>query len=593
MSQMKDDALKDLLRECSAHITEKSQEIYSLLPGVGDSDSNVMVVTTYPGAKEEASGNYFEGNAGKNYEKFLSAFDGDREMIYSTYAVKYRPYKISEKSGRIVNRVVSPEEVTMFQSYLMDEIALVKPKTLITMGELAYQAVIMDFEAVPPYGDILIQRAGGIDCQLIPMPHPGEAGFNKVGVTEDMITVLRNSLMTPKVKPTPLREPESVQAPSAQPEINIKPVIQQVTQSPEPAVIRSKKPVDGKHKVILVCGGSHLANDPSFVVAERVSNVLAELNMGITRIDLYKGDYHIDDFLAALEEASGVILATTVEWLGMGGLMQTFLDRAYMSRQFPLFEGTYLFNIAISRNRFEREAMNQMLMAWELLGGLEGINLCAAIESSADIETSKEMLQAIDKKAEDFYRIVHQQRVTLPSSIHSNKIVLNVPREAPAAPMDFSMTKPMKTVQVRDDVKDTRDSVINNYDEFIEKQQKDIDDIASLFKVKLSETGGAVQSIPKIFQHRYKPDGSFGDCTVSWLVTDDPNQNFSMTFSGGQMTTSNGRHKDAEVFISLSMDTLKKITDNKLTIQKAFMTGEIKAKGSFALLYQMDALFAF
>ena len=54
-----------------------------------------------------------------------------------------------------------------------------------------------------------------------------------------------------------------------------------------------------------------------------------------------------------------------------------------------------------------------------------------------------------------------------------------------------------------------------------------------------------------------------------------------------------GKKPEADVVMSCDFDILSKITDGKLTVQRAFMTGDIKAKGNFTLLYKLDQLFAF
>lgn len=596
---MKETALKDLLRECSAFITEKTQEIYNLIPGEGNPESRIMIVTSYPSAKEEMTGIYFEGNAGRAYESFLKTIGYKREEVYTTYTVKYRPYKISEKSGRIINREVTMEEVRMFYNFLVSEIEIIQPKVIITLGDLAYSAIHhMEQSEGASYGLVNPIKINEKLYDLLPLPHPSEGAFSKVLLPDATVKSLQFLETSSKVKEATgdgfieldeiyqvLDEKPPVIEPSQPQE-----VIYNSVKRPVPK--RSKHKISGKHRVILVYGGSQLSNDPSLVVAERVSHVLAELNVGITRFDLYKKNYRMESFLDALSDADGVIIATTVEWYGVGGLLQTFLDQAYMSGQLDIFEGTYLFNIVISRHSFEREGLNHVLRSWEILGGIEGVNLCASIKSSADIETSNDLLYAIEKKAEDYYRVINQQRIPLPTSINDNKVIIKVASSyhEDAVTVKQNVTNPVK----KEDANEQQTSFITNYDEFIEKQQKDINDIASLFKERMT-TGEdtSTMSISELFEYKFKPSKTFADCQISWVVNDASSQNFILEFKGSRLKTKKGKKNDAEVIISSNLDVLKKITESKLTIQRAFMTGEIKAKGNFTLLYKLDGLFAF
>lgn len=473
---MKETALKNLLRECSALITEKTQEIYNLIPGTGNPESKVMVVTSYPSAKEEMTGIYFEGDTGSAYESFLKTIGYKRDQVYTTYTVKYRPYKISGRSGRIVNREVTMEEVGMFYNFLVSEIEVLQPKVIITLGDLAYSAIhTMAQSEGAPYGLLKPIKINGHLYELLPLPHPSESAFSKVCLPDETVKRLQY-LQTATLADglvedgfIELDEIYQVLHEATHATESIKPV--EVSYNPfnGPLRKRKKNKVSGEHRVILIYGGGHSNTDPSFLVAEKVSHVLEELNVGLTRFDLYKKNYSMESFFDALAEADGVIIATTVEWYGVGGLLQTFLDKAYMSGQFDIFEGTYLFNIVISRHNFEREGLSHVLRSWEILGGIEGVNLCASIKSSADIETSSEWLHTIEKKAEDYYRVLNQQRIPLPTSINENKVIVQVPSNYHEEEGEQMVMKHVVNPEKKDETIDNQMSLITDYDQFVEK----------------------------------------------------------------------------------------------------------------------------
>ena len=70
-------------------------------------------------------------------------------------------------------------------------------------------------------------------------------------------------------------------------------------------------------------GGRGLVDDPTIVVINRIQEVLEELNVHVTRYNLYEIKNTITTLSQSVVEADGVVFATTVEWVGMGGYMQT------------------------------------------------------------------------------------------------------------------------------------------------------------------------------------------------------------------------------------------------------------------------------
>ena len=73
-------------------------------------------------------------------------------------------------------------------------------------------------------------------------------------------------------------------------------------------------------------GGRGLVDDPTILVINKIQEVLDELNVNVNRYNLYEMKNTITTLSQTVTEADGIILATTVEWVGMGGYMQTFLD---------------------------------------------------------------------------------------------------------------------------------------------------------------------------------------------------------------------------------------------------------------------------
>src|SRR5262245_24818381 len=91
-------------------------------------------------------------------------------------------------------------------------------------------------------------------------------------------------------------------------------------------MLRNSRRRDCFMRINIYYGGRGLIEDPTLYVISKLTAVLEELRVQVTRYNLYEEKNAISMLPKTLKEADGVILATTVEWMGIGGLMQQFLD---------------------------------------------------------------------------------------------------------------------------------------------------------------------------------------------------------------------------------------------------------------------------
>ena len=138
-------ALEAFRKECTGFFESISEDGYRpLVFGEGNADSPVlMLIGEAPGEQEALKLRPFVGKAGKNLDQFLQTLELRREEIYISNVVKIRPSKISP-AGRIVNRPPTREEKALFTPWLMKEIALVRPRAIVTLGNVALQAFVDD-----------------------------------------------------------------------------------------------------------------------------------------------------------------------------------------------------------------------------------------------------------------------------------------------------------------------------------------------------------------------------------------------------------------------------------------------------------------
>ena len=98
----------------------------------GNANSSLMIVGEGPGQKEDEMGKPFVGDAGLLLNKMLKAINIDRNKVYITNLVNYRPPN---------NRKPEPIEIERYSSFLREHISIIDPKILILMGSTAMESL--------------------------------------------------------------------------------------------------------------------------------------------------------------------------------------------------------------------------------------------------------------------------------------------------------------------------------------------------------------------------------------------------------------------------------------------------------------------
>ena len=167
-------SLEKLYRRISG--TYPGQE---LVFGDGKPDAGLMLVGEAPGRDEVAQKKPFVGKAGANLESFLEGISLKREELFVTNTVKFRPYRISPK-GTIANRPPTRKEVELCKAYLLEEIDIVRPRLIVSLGNIALKAVGQDRNLLigQVHGRILSVSIKGIAYPLYPLYHPASILYN-------------------------------------------------------------------------------------------------------------------------------------------------------------------------------------------------------------------------------------------------------------------------------------------------------------------------------------------------------------------------------------------------------------------------------
>jgi uracil-DNA glycosylase len=95
------------------------------VPGEGPENAEIMFIGEGPGWNEDQMGRPFVGAAGKFLDQLFASIKLKRSEVYIANVVKHRPPN---------NRDPLPNEVTACSYFLDRQIALVKPKIIVTLG---------------------------------------------------------------------------------------------------------------------------------------------------------------------------------------------------------------------------------------------------------------------------------------------------------------------------------------------------------------------------------------------------------------------------------------------------------------------------
>lgn len=151
--------------------------------GEGNAEAALMLIGEAPGKEEVRQGRPFVGQAGKNLDEFLDMLGIERRDIYITNAVKFRPVKVKPDTGRVSNRTPSREETALCAGWLFEEIAVIKPRLVVTLGNTPLRVVSDDRKSVigSMHGRIHRLSIGpqGQPIALFPLYHPASIIYRR------------------------------------------------------------------------------------------------------------------------------------------------------------------------------------------------------------------------------------------------------------------------------------------------------------------------------------------------------------------------------------------------------------------------------
>ncbi len=170
--------------ECKCELrTQATQAV----PGDGNPDAYIMFIGEAPGKNEDLQGKPFVGASGKFLSEMLASVNLKREDIYIGNIVKYRPPD---------NRDPLPQEIADCAEWLADQIKLIDPKIIVTLGRHAMEHFIPGKKISEVHGQAFRKSFPDMGERVFfALYHPAAALYNG-GMRE---TLKKDFLKIPKI----------------------------------------------------------------------------------------------------------------------------------------------------------------------------------------------------------------------------------------------------------------------------------------------------------------------------------------------------------------------------------------------------------
>lgn len=159
LDQIKADIIKNNV--CPNLAKQATQLVF----GTGSPDAELLLIGEAPGKKEDETGEPFVGAAGKFLNEMLDSINLNRQDIYITNIVKYRPPN---------NRDPSPSEKSEFLPYLSKQIDVIDPKLIITLGRHSMNSLLPGLKISSAHGSPKRYNSR----VYLPLFHPAAALYN-------------------------------------------------------------------------------------------------------------------------------------------------------------------------------------------------------------------------------------------------------------------------------------------------------------------------------------------------------------------------------------------------------------------------------
>ena len=130
----------------------------------GNPDAKIMVIGEGPGVNEDLEGVPFIGRTGELLDKMLLSINLNRDNVYISNVVNYRPPE---------NRNPTQEEIARYLPYLIKHVEIINPQILILLGSTALNTIIGNDKVISDArGKWIEKKIGSCNTLIIASFHP-------------------------------------------------------------------------------------------------------------------------------------------------------------------------------------------------------------------------------------------------------------------------------------------------------------------------------------------------------------------------------------------------------------------------------------
>jgi DNA polymerase len=155
----------------------RQENQYKLVFGKGSPDARIMFIGEAPGKHEALKGEPFVGAAGRVLDQLLRSIGLERGQVYITNILKDRPPE---------NRDPRTDEITQYVPFLRQQIEIIQPKVIVTLGRFAMEFIFREFNMPEQGGSItalhgkrLRTHADYGEITVLPLFHPAVTFYRR------------------------------------------------------------------------------------------------------------------------------------------------------------------------------------------------------------------------------------------------------------------------------------------------------------------------------------------------------------------------------------------------------------------------------
>ena len=142
------------------------QQATNSVAGQGNSSAQIVFVGEAPGYWEDQKGVPFCGASGNLLDKLLKEINLERNQVFITNILKHRPPN---------NRDPQPPEIKACTPYLKEQLLIIEPKIIITLGRFAMNYFIPNVYISKTHGQLKRISWQNLKLSLYPLYHPAAA----------------------------------------------------------------------------------------------------------------------------------------------------------------------------------------------------------------------------------------------------------------------------------------------------------------------------------------------------------------------------------------------------------------------------------